>query len=130
MDRHVRVLIADDQLRARKALKALLATIGLDGREDDQPAIDVVGEAGDGSETMRLVKEYQPDIVLLDIRMPGMDGLEATRLIKQDFRATKVVVLTTYSSDRTDALAAGADIFLIKGCPSEELEQAILKSTA
>ncbi len=130
MDEHVRVLIADDQPRARKALKALLATIGLDGRGDDQPAIEVVGEAGDGSETLRLVKEYQPDIVLMDIRMPGMDGLEATRLIKQDFRATKVVVLTTYSSDRTDALAAGADTFLIKGCPSEELEQAILKSTA
>jgi DNA-binding NarL/FixJ family response regulator len=130
MDQHVRVLIADDQPRARKALKALLATIGLDGRENDQPAINVVGEAGNGSETLRLVKEYQPDIVLMDIRMPGMDSLETTRLIKQDFRATKVVVLTMYSSDRTDALAAGADVFLIKGCPPEELAQAILESSA
>jgi DNA-binding NarL/FixJ family response regulator len=130
MDQHVRVLIADDQPRARKALRALLATIGLDGRRDDQSAIEVVGEARDGSEALRLVKEYQPDIVLMDIRMPGMDGLEATRFIKQNFRATKVVVLTMYSSERTDALAAGADVFLIKGCPSEELEQAILKSTA
>jgi DNA-binding NarL/FixJ family response regulator len=129
MDQHVRVLIADDQPRARKALKALIATIGLDGRGDDQPAIEVVGEAGDGSETLRLVKEYQPDIVLMDIRMPGMDGLEATRLIKQNFRTVQVVVLTMYSSDRTDALAAGADAFLIKGCPSEELEHAILEST-
>jgi DNA-binding NarL/FixJ family response regulator len=130
MDQHVRVLIADDQPRARKALRALLATIGLDGRRDDQSAIEVVGEARDGREALRLVKEYQPDIVLMDIRMPGMDGLEATRFIKQNFRATKVVVLTMYSSERTDALAAGADVFLIKGCPSEELEQAILKSTA
>jgi DNA-binding NarL/FixJ family response regulator len=130
IDQHVRVLIADDQPRARKALKALIATIGLDGRrEDHQPEIEVVGEAGDGSEALRLVKEYQPDIVLMDIRMPGMNGLEATRLIKQNFRTVQVVVLTMYSSDRTDALAAGADAFLIKGCPSEELEHAILGSS-
>jgi DNA-binding NarL/FixJ family response regulator len=129
MDRPVRVLIADDQPRARKALKALIATLGLDGRGDDRPSIQVVGEAGDGSEALRLVKECQPDIVLMDIRMPGMDGLEATRLIKQDF-AVRVIVLTMYSSDRTDALAAGADAFLIKGCPSEELEKAIIESTA
>jgi DNA-binding NarL/FixJ family response regulator len=130
VDRHVRVLIADDQPRARKALKALLATIGLDGQGDDRPAIEVVGEAGDGSEALRLVNECQPDIVLMDIRMPGMNGLEATRLIKQDFRAPRVVVLTMYSSDKTDALAAGADVFLIKGCPSDELEHAILESAA
>ena len=127
MDRHVRVLIADDQPRARKALKALIATIGLDGRREDyQSVIEVVGEASDGSEALRLVKECQPDVVLMDIQMPRMNGLEATRLIKQNFRAVQVVALTMYSSDRTDALAAGADVFLIKGCPSEELEQAIL----
>lgn len=130
MDRHVRVLIADDQPRARKALKALIGTIGLDGqRQDSQSAIEVVGEAGDGSEALRLVNECQPDVVLMDIRMPGMDGLEATRLIKRNFHAVQVLVLTMYSSDRTDALAAGADAFLVKGCPSDELEQAIVEST-
>lgn len=125
----MRVIIADDQPRARKALKALIATIGLDGRADNRPSIQVVGEAGDGAEALRLVKECQPDTVLMDIRMPGMNGLEATRLIKQDL-AVRVIVLTMYSSDRTDALAAGADAFLIKGCPSEELEKAIIGSTA
>lgn len=126
MDRHVRILIVDDQPRARRALKALIDTIGLDGpRQDHRSAMQVVGEAGDGSEAVRLVKERQPDVVLMDIRMPGMNGLEATRLIKQDYNAVQVVVLTMYSSDRTDAMAAGADAFLIKGCSSEELEHAI-----
>lgn len=125
----MRVLIADDQPRARKALKALIATIGLDGRGDNRPSIQVVGEASDGSEALRLVKECQPDTVLMDIRMPGMNGLDATRLIKQD-SAVRVIVLTMYSSDRADALAAGADAFLIKGCPSEELEKAIIGSMA
>jgi DNA-binding NarL/FixJ family response regulator len=97
-------------------LRALLAT---------WPEVEVVGEASDGQEAVRLVEECRPNVVLMDARMPGMDGLEATRLIKDGRPEVKVVVLTMYATYRADALAAGADAFLLKGCPAEELLEAI-----
>ena len=112
----MRVLIADDRSRSRDGLRALLAT---------WPEVEVVGEAADGQEAVRLVEECRPNVVLMDARMPGMDGLEATRLIKDGRPKVKVVVLTMYASYRADALAAGADAFLLKGCPAEELLEAI-----
>jgi DNA-binding NarL/FixJ family response regulator len=111
-----RVLIADDRRRSRSGLRAVLAL---------RPEIEIVGEAVDGEEAVRLVEKYRPDVVLMDARMPVMDGLEATRLIKERWPEIRVVVLTIHPSCRTDALAAGADVFLVKGCPAGELLAAI-----
>jgi len=97
-------------------LRALLA-----GR----PEIELVGEAADGRETVRLVEDNDPDVVLTDARMAGMDGLEATREIKARWAGIRVVVLTMYPAYHGQALAAGADAFILKGCPSYELLDAI-----
>lgn len=114
----MRVLIADDRTRSRHGLKALLTT---------QPGIDVIGEAGDGREALRLVEERRPDVVVMDARMPAMDGLAATRAIKERWPKIRVVVLTMYGCHRSDAAAAGADVFLVKGCPADELLGAIVE---
>jgi DNA-binding NarL/FixJ family response regulator len=118
MQNAMRVLIADDRSRSRQGLRALLAT---------QPGIEVVGEAGDGREAVLLVEEHRPDAVLMDAKMPMMDGLTATRLIKESWPEIKVIVLTMYGARRADALASGADAFLVKGCPAEQLLEAILR---
>ena len=112
-----RVLIADDRPRSRDGLKVLLAT---------WPEVEVVGEAANGQEAVRLVDKYHPDVVLVDAIMPMMDGLEATRVIKEKWPEVKVIVLTIHASCRLDALAAGADAFLIKGCPAADLLRVIL----
>jgi len=112
----VRVLIADDRSRSRRGLKALLST---------HPGIEVVGEAEDGKQALQLVEECRPDAVLMDAKMPAMDGLTATRLIKERWPEVRVVVLTMYGARRADAEAAGADAFLVKGCLIDELLGAI-----
>jgi DNA-binding NarL/FixJ family response regulator len=111
------VVIADDRFRSRQGLRALLAT---------QPRIEVVGEASDGWEALSLVEERRPDAVLMDHKMPAMDGLEATRRIKERWPEIKVIMLTMYGADRAEAMTAGADAFLVKGCSAEELLRAIL----
>jgi len=109
---HMQILIVDDQPRARQSLKALLAT---------WPQVKEIREAANGQEAVRLVEESRPDVVLMDARMPEMDGLEATRLIKARWPQVKVIVLSMYADYRTDALAAGADAFVSKGEPPERL---------
>jgi len=130
MEQCIRLLIADDAPRSRAGLRALLTTLGLGVLQESQgeagPQVEVVGEAVNGQEALRLVEERRPDLVLMDARMPVMDGLEATQLIKDRWPEIKVVVLTMYPAYRAEALAAGADAVLVKGCPPEKLLEAIL----
>jgi DNA-binding NarL/FixJ family response regulator len=129
--KNIRVLIADDAPRSRAGLRALLASIRMDATEVPWAGatgpVEVVGEAKDGREALRLVAECQPDVVLMDARMPVMDGLEATRLIKDRWPEVKIVILTLYPTYRAQARAAGADAFLVKGCQPEELLESIFK---
>jgi DNA-binding NarL/FixJ family response regulator len=112
----IRVLLADDQILVRAGFKSLL---------DAQPGIEVVGEASDGEEAVRLARELVPGVVLMDIRMPGMDGLEATRQIAADQRldGVKIVILTTFDLDEYvfEALRVGASGFLVKDTEPVEL---------
>jgi DNA-binding NarL/FixJ family response regulator len=127
MKQHIRLLIADDSHRSRGGLNALLATLRTEEHQDEaRPEVEVVAEAADGREAVRMVEQFRPDVVLMDARMPVMDGLEATRLIKNKWPEVKLVMLTIHRAFRTEALAAGADAFLVKGCPPEHLLEAIL----
>ena len=117
MQKRCKVLIADDSDRARNGLRTLLAM---------RQEIEIIGEAADGRQVVQMVRECQPDVVLMDARMPRMDGLEATRQIKARWPEVRVVVVTMYASHRAKARAAGADLFLRKGGPVEELLSAIL----
>lgn len=101
----VRVLVADDDPNIRDGLLAILET---------QPDILPVGEAGDGIEAVKMARDLRPEVVLIDVGMPRLDGLEATREIKRQFPSTRVVVLTVYPTYLTEALAAGADRYLLK----------------
>ena len=117
MLKKLRILIVDDQQRARLSLKALLAT---------RFQLVETCEAVNGIEAIRCVEECKPDIVLMDIRMPEMDGIEATRIIKTKLTQIPVIVLSLYSEYKTAALAAGANAFLIKGEPVEQLLAVLL----
>ncbi len=102
----IKVIIADDQVSTRRALKALLTF---------EPRIDITGEASDGSEAIRLIGKLQPDLVLMDVQMPVMDGIKATQQIKTLWPTIKVVVYTMFPGYQQEAYQAGADYFLIKG---------------
>ena len=111
----IRVAIVDDQALVRSGLRMIV---------ESQADMTVVAEAGDGEEAVRVVGTERPEVVLMDVRMPRMDGIEATRQISA---ATRVVILTTYELDEYvfDALAAGASAFLLKASPPEDLLRAI-----
>ena len=113
----IRVLIADDRPHSHRGLRAVLNL---------RPEIVVVGQATDGQEAVRLAEALRPDVILMDAKMPRMDGVEATRLIKERWPEMRVVLLTVHVGYRADALASGADAFLVKGCTGEELVAAIL----
>ncbi len=113
-----RVLVVDDQTVIREGLTLLLGLL---------PGIEVVGSAGDGEAALRMIEAERPDVVLMDLRMPRMDGVEATRRVRATFPDTQVVVLTTYSDDESvfAALQAGARGFLTKSADAEEISRAI-----
>ena len=112
------VLIADDQALVRVGLRKILET---------EPETTVVGEAGDGEDAVTQARRLRPDIVLMDIRMPVLDGIEATRRIVGDRPATRVLILTTFGLDNYvyDALRAGASGFMLKDAPPEEIAAAV-----
>jgi DNA-binding NarL/FixJ family response regulator len=112
------VVLADDQRVVREGLASLLSLL---------PGIEVLGAASDGEEAVALVKRLRPDVVLMDLQMPRCDGVEATRLLREQSPASKVIVLTTYADDRSvlEALRAGARGFLTKDAGAEEIECAI-----
>jgi DNA-binding NarL/FixJ family response regulator len=116
----IRVMLADDQQLIRAGLRVLLET------EDD---IDVVGEAGDGEQAVALARRLRPDVILMDIRMPRLDGVEATRRIAADeeLDGTRIVILTTFESDEYvfEALRAGASGFLLKDTDPVEVLRAV-----
>ncbi|WLW57171.1 response regulator transcription factor [Streptomyces sp. YU58] len=116
----IRVLLADDQSLVRAGFRALL---------DAQPDIEVAGEAADGDQAVRAVRELRPDVVLMDIRMPLLDGLAATRRITEDaaLGQVKVVMLTTFELDEYvfEAIRSGASGFLVKDTEPEELLRAV-----
>jgi DNA-binding NarL/FixJ family response regulator len=118
----IRLLIADDQVMVREGFSALL---------DAQPDFEVVGSAGDGAAAVTLARRLKPDIVLMDVRMPGMDGLEATRRLNEPWpgwaEPPRILVLTTFDLDDYvyEALRAGASGFLLKDAPADDLVRAV-----
>ncbi len=126
MKQTVRIVIADDQNRTRQSLKALFASAGPGLRGEHMPGIEVIGEAANGEEALQLAASTRPDVVLMDARMPMMDGLEATRQIKARCPEVKVIVLTMHLVHRETAREAGADAFLLKGGSAEELVNTIV----
>jgi DNA-binding NarL/FixJ family response regulator len=114
----IQVILADDQPLVRAGLRMLI---------EQTPGIDVAGEAGTGAEAVQLVRDAGPDVVLMDIRMPGMDGIEATRLITAGDGRARVLVLTTFDDDDYvyGALRAGASGFLVKDMALEDILTAI-----
>ena len=119
-DRGIRVVLADDQALLRAGLRVLL---------EAEPEITVVGEAADGEESVRLARETRPDVILMDIRMPGVDGAEAARRIAadDDLRDVQVLILSTFDNDQClfAALRAGASGFLVKDSDPGELLKAV-----
>jgi DNA-binding NarL/FixJ family response regulator len=119
----MKIVVTDDQTAVREGLVTILELL---------PGIEVVGAAADGAEAIELVESTQPDVVVMDLRMPRMDGVEATRRIRERFPSTQVVVLTTYSDDESvlAALAVGAIGFLTKDASRDEIRLALEAAAA
>lgn len=116
--KQIKILLVDDQPLFREGLRTLLSL---------HSDFEIVGEAGNGEEALRLARLHLPAVVLMDLQMPVMDGVTATRRLKSDFPACRVIVLTTFDDDENvfDGLRAGAVGYLLKDAPSERLAEAI-----
>jgi DNA-binding NarL/FixJ family response regulator len=114
----IRVVLADDQPLVRAALRMVIS---------DAPDLEVVGEAGTGAEAVRLAEDVRPDVVVMDLRMPGMDGIKATELITAGSSAAHVIILTTFDDDEDvyGALRAGASGFLVKDMALDDILAAV-----
>ena len=129
----IRVLIADDQRRARRSLQALLTALRwTDGSPDTtfsastNGQLDLVGEAADGQQMIAQVEALHPDVVVMELHLPKLDSVTVIRSIKHRWPTVRIVVLTMYATDRAAVLTAGADAFLLKGCPTRELLEAVI----
>jgi NarL family two-component system response regulator LiaR len=122
MSEPIRILLVDDHKIVRQGVRAFL---------DAHEGIDVIGEAGSGAEAVKMVEERVPDVVLMDLIMPGMDGVEATRLAKNISPRTQIVVLTSYHDDEHifPALQAGALSYILKDVEMDELAEAVFKAS-
>jgi DNA-binding NarL/FixJ family response regulator len=116
MSGHLRILIVDDSARARQSIKALLGT---------HPAVNALSEAINGCEAVALAETWMPDVVLMDVRMAEMDGLQATRVIKARRPHIKIIIVSMVGDCEAQALEAGADAFVNKGEPPTRLLQAL-----
>ncbi len=136
----VRLLIADDQPRVRQGLEALLTALRWSRLNPNDYRIEIVGEADDGQHAVEQVQALHPDVVVLDLPTHGpsprmlqsetkLDGLATIRTIKRLWPSVRIVVLTMYATDRSAVFLAGADAFLLKGCPMSELLAAVMPST-
>lgn len=116
----IRVLIVDDVAQVRQDLRTILTLAG---------DIEIVGEAIDGQEAIRQVEILQPEVIIMDLEMPVLDGYEAARQIKHHFPACRLIALTVHAceADRQKAKKNGMDVFVVKGAPIETVVQAILK---
>jgi len=114
----IRLLLVDDQALFREGLRTLLSV---------RPEFEVVGEAGDGEEALRLASQLRPAVILMDLQMPRLDGVEATRRLRRECPESRVIALTTFDDDEYvfEALRAGAVGYLLKDTPSEKLIEAI-----
>jgi len=123
MSERISVLLVDDHAMVRQGVKAFLIT---------QPDLSVVGEAGSGEEAVKLAGQFIPDVILMDLIMPNMDGVEATRRVKQVSPRSQVVVLTSYHEDEHifPALKAGALSYILKDVSADELASAVRKAAA
>lgn len=117
-EKKIRIVIVDDHALVRLGLTTLI---------NDQPTMEVVGEAGTGAEALRIVESYRPDVVLMDIRMPGESGIEVTRAILSRFPRTRVVILTSFADDELvlRAIQAGAAGYVLKQADNQDLLRAI-----
>ena len=120
-EKRIRLLICDDQAIVCEGLRAMLAPV---------PQIEVIGVAGNGMEAIDLTQRFQPDLVLMDLKMPKMNGIQATKSIHERFPEVRVLVLTTYDADEwvINAIRNGAAGYLLKDTPQEELVKAILNT--
>ncbi len=117
MNQQVKVLLGDDNPFSRNGLRALLQTCS---------SLDLIGVANDGAHALTLVQSCTPDVVLLDVKMPKINGLQATRRIKERWPGVRVILISMYRGYEPSAYDAGADFFFVKGASSSELMEAIL----
>jgi two-component system NarL family response regulator len=117
-DGQIRLMLVDDHPAFRKGMAALL---------ESEPGLKVVAQAGNGPDAIALFRQHRPDVVLMDLRLPGMSGVEATIAIRKDFPAARIIVLTTFDADEDiyRAIQSGAQSYLLKDTPDEELAATI-----